>query len=266
MISNYTIRRERLFGIERENVLRAPKPNAPSSTRQQSSPASPPTLVGSAAPRTTRAPEMQCDVWAFRGSQGLVQDSNSAWPSTEFTVGLLVRMRSVATQQALIAADDGSQRSFSLASLADGALRFQVHSGATSTALTTATSYAAGRWRWITAQYESGALRLFVDRNDFSSASGPLSWNVPTTAPTVGWRDEFGFEDRLDGDVAWFGVWTRSLPRAQVRELHRSLRPPNYATARSVFGWPFPAARAFLPIVSLAGRSEPLLSPASIVG
>jgi hypothetical protein len=175
-------------------------------------------------------------------------------------------MRSVATQQTLIAADDGLQRSFSLASLAGGALRFTVHSGASSTTLTTTTSYAAGRWRWITAQYEIGALRLFVDRNDFSSAAGPLSWNVPTTALTVGWRDDFGFEDRLDGDVAWFGVWTRSLPRAQVRELHRFLRPPSYATARSAFGWPFPAARAFAPIASLAGRSAPMPSPASIVG
>lgn len=266
MTSNYSVRRERLFGIERENALRAPKPNAPLSTRQQNGSTSPSTLSGSAAPRTVRAPEMGCDVWAFRSAQGLVHDSNFAWPSTEFTVSLLVRMRSVATQQALIAADDGSQRSFSLVSLAGGALRFQVHSGAASTALTTASSYAAGRWRWITAEYESGALRLFVDRNDFASVSGPLSWNVPTTALTVGWRDDFGFEDRLDGDVAWFGVWTRSLPRAQVRELHRRLRPPSYPSARCVIGWSFPATPAFVPIAPLSGQAAPMLAPASAIG
>lgn len=266
MISNYTIRRERLFGIERENVLRAPNPNRSLSMRLQGGPVRPSTLGGSTAPRTTRAPGMPCDVWAFRGAQGLVHDSRFVWPSTEFSVSLLVRMRSVATQQALIAADDGSPRSFSLTSLAGGALRFQVHSGATSTSLTTAASYAVGRWRWITAEYEIGALRLFVDRNDFSSGSGPLSLNVPTTPLTVGWRNDFGFEDRLDADVAWFGVWTRSLPRAQVRELHRCLRPPSCAGPRSAFGWSFPAVRAFAPIASFAGRSASTLSPAALVG
>lgn len=266
MLSDYKIRRERLFGVDRENVLRAPAPNGPLSNRRHDGVASPSTLAGQATPRSVRPPEMGCDAWAFRGSHGLLHDSNYVWSSTEFTAGLLVRMRSVATQQALIAADDGSQRSFSLSSLAGGALRFRVHSGISSTALTTATSYVPGRWRWITAQYESGALRLFVDRNDFTGAVGPLTWNVPTTALTVGWRNEVGLEDRLDGDVAWFGVWSRSLPRAQVRELHSRLRPPNYAGARSVFGWSFPLARAFAPIASAGARSASLLSPGSIVG
>lgn len=262
MISNYTVRRERLIGSGLENLLRAPRPNVPRSTRQQGGFAAPPTLAGAATPRVVRAPEMNEDVWAFRGSQGLLHDSNLAWPSTEFSVSLLVRVRSVASQQALIAADDGSQRSFSLVSLAGGALRFTVYSGAASTALTTSTAYAGGRWRWITAEHESGALRLFVDRNELSSVAGPTSWNAPTTALTIGWRAEFGLENYLDGDVAWFGVWTRSLPRAQVRELHRRLRPPHDVRARSVFGWSFPPVRALAPLAASPGSP----APAALVG
>ncbi|HEV7280285.1 MAG TPA: LamG-like jellyroll fold domain-containing protein [Pirellulaceae bacterium] len=266
MISNYSIRRERLIGSGRENAVRAPQPNVPLSTRQQGGIAAPKTLAGARAPRVGRAPEMNADVWAFRGAEGLTYDSKFVWPSTEFAVSLLVRLRSVATQQALIAADDGSQRSFSLMSLPDGALRFTVYSGASSTALNTSTAYAPGRWRWVTAEFEPGSLRLFVDRNDASTVAGPASWNAPTAALTVGWRDDFGFEDRLDGDVAWFGVWTRSLPRAQLRDLHRRLRPPSDVRARSVFGWPFPASRAFAPIAALAGPPAPLGSPGPIVG
>lgn len=265
-MSNYSLRRERLIGSGRENAHRAPQPNVPLSTRQQGGIVAPSTLIGAAAPRVVRASEMSVDVWAFRGAEGLAHDSKFIWPSIEFSVSLLVRLRSVATQQALIAADDGSQRSFSLLSLPGGALRFTVYSGPSSTALTTSTGYAAGRWRWVTAEFEPGSLRLFVDRNDASSVVGPSNWSAPTAALTVGWRDDFGFEDRLDGDVAWFGVWTRSLPKAQVRELHRRLRPPSDVRARSVFGWSFPAARAFAPIAALADPSAPIGSPGAVVG
>lgn len=243
--------RERLFGLDRRGLLRAPDPARALSTRCHAGQANPRTLgfSGAAAPRMVRAPELAVDAWAFRAAEGF---SFAPLPAPDWsrgvTASVLMRMRAVATPQILIASDTGTLRSFSLFNNATGFLRWQVHLGAATYFLQSPQAYAAGRWHWVTGAFGPGELRLAVDGSHFDSAVGPASWTAPASALTIGWKNHAGQNQRLNADVAWFGVWPRPLASAEIRELHRRLEPPRFASRRSAAPFPFPVRRAFPPL------------------